>query len=144
MSESTIESTAVGFTERVVYWLPWAELRSWLREECERFNTHPLVTSQRHFVELSYEWRDDDQGLLTYTSSRAGVYILCLVHSLERRRVSYGVLGHDEARGELNIVEHDGMGYFVLPDHKRLTIEEAVQRLIAVLIAASNKPRLVC
>jgi hypothetical protein len=36
------------------------------------------------------------------------------------------------------------MGYFVLPDHKRLTIEEAVQRLIAVLIAASNKPRLVC
>jgi hypothetical protein len=63
-----------------------------------------------------------------------------LVHSLKDRCVSYVVLGHDEARGELNIVEHDGMGYFVSSDHKRLTIEEATERLIALLVAVSNKP----
>jgi hypothetical protein len=57
--------------ERAVYWLPWADLRSWLRDECERFNTDPLVTSQRHFVELSYQW-EYERFLLTYRSSRAG------------------------------------------------------------------------
>ena len=94
--------------ERAVYWVPWAELRGWLRDECERFNADPLVTSQRHFVELSYKWEDDHRGLLTYRSSRAGVYIMWILHSLERRRISYVVLGHDEVKGVQSITERPG------------------------------------
>lgn len=114
-----------------------------LVEDCQIRIVHGVLLFRRfgtHFVELSYEWRDDNQGLLTYRSSRAGTYILWLVHSLQDRCVSYFVVGHDVTRGELNIVEHDGMGYFVSSDQKRLTIEEVGQRLIELLIATSNKP----
>jgi hypothetical protein len=129
--------------ERALYWEPWADLREWLRDECKRFNAHPIVTALKPAPELSYRWGHTD-FTLTYRCP-AGLYTMLLVYSHELRGFSYKILRKDGVSHEQYVTARDGRGYFESPDHQMLTLEDVGQRILSLLITASKKPlALVC
>ena len=121
--------------DRSLYWEPFGNLREWLRDECVRFNAHPLLAQSA--PRFSWAWDTTEFSVTYHGKDRS--YTVDLLYSHEHRGFCYGMENDDGLPLEQYVALKDGFGAFVSPDGQVLTLEEVGQRVLRVLFNATNK-----
>src|SRR6266516_516847 len=127
--------------ERGLFYMPWVDLREWLRDESASFNKHPWITRLEPAPTLTYRCLDSTELRLIYRC-QAGAFTSSYFH--EVYGFAYRIDG-DPFTHEQYVAASDGDVHFETRDHKPLSVEEVGRRILSVLIGASKTaPMRIC
>jgi hypothetical protein len=122
--------------ERGLYYLPWADLRQWLRKKCANANKHPWIKRLDPAFTLTYERRDDTELILSYRC-KTGEYTMRLSYYHRMRGFVYSM--EDEPFSfALHVTNPYGKKPFGTRDHQCLTVAQAGRFILSVLLSSSN------
>jgi len=122
--------------ERGLFYLPWVDLRYWLRNQCARFNKHPWLKRLEPPPTRTYRYIEPTELRLIYRC-KAGEFTMRLSYFHEVRGFAYRIDGEPFVHAQYVTAPH-GKAPFGTPGQQLLTVAQAGRRILSVLLNASN------
>jgi hypothetical protein len=123
--------------ERGPYYLPWADLRQWLRKKCASANRHLWIKRLDPHFSLIYERWNDTELILIYRC-KTGEYVMRLSYYHHIRGLNYG-LEDEPFIFSLHVTNPYGKKPFgIRRDLSSLTVAQAGRLILSVLLNSSN------
>lgn len=122
--------------ETGLFYLPWADLRQWLRKKCASANRHPWIKRLDPAFALTYERLDNTELVLTYRC-KTGEYTMRLSYYHQMRGFNYG-LEDEPFIFSLRVTNPYGRKPFGIRGHQSLTVAQAGRFILSVLLNSSN------
>jgi hypothetical protein len=122
--------------ERGLYYLPWADLRQWLRKKCANANKHPWIKRLDPDFTLTFHRTDVTELTLVYRC-KTGEYAMHISYYHRMRGFIYRM--EDEPFIlDLHVTNPHGKAPFGTRDHRSLTVAQAGRLVLSVLLNSSN------
>jgi hypothetical protein len=122
--------------ERELYYLPWADLRRWLRIKCARANKNPWIRRLDPNFALTFHRTNDTELTIVYRC-KTGEYAMYISYYHRMRGFNYRM--EDEPFIlNLRVTDPHGRAPFGTRDRQSLTVAQAGRRVLSVLLNSSN------
>ena len=122
--------------ERGLCYLPWVDLRYWLRNQCARFNRHPWLKRLEAPPTLTCRYLELMELRLIYCCN-VGEFTMRLSYFHEVRGFAYRIDGEPFIHSQYVTAPY-GTAPFGTPGHQLLTVAQVGRRILSVLLNASN------